>query len=122
MLNKRQRLGQSGEEIATKFLKKNGYKIVKRNYRSRLGEIDIIAMDGSCLVFIEVKTRSGNLFGSPADAVTVKKQRQISKAALCYLSEKQLHDDPARFDVVSILFRGEDHQIDLIQNAFELCA
>ena len=122
MLNSRQRLGRNGEQAVTKYLKKKGYKILAQNYRCKLGEIDIIAMDGSDLVFIEVKTRSGFNFGSPAAAVTTRKQRQISKAAQCYLAEQKLFDSPARFDVVSVLCDDcKHHSIDHINNAFDLC-
>ena len=103
MLNNRQRLGKSGEETIVKYLKKNGYLIIIKNYRCKLGEIDIIAKDGSDLVFIEVKTRSGLSYGSPAEAVNRRKQRQISRAAQYYLAEQQLFDSPARFDVISLL-------------------
>ena len=76
MLNSRQRLGKIGEQAAAKFLKRHGYKILAQNYRCKLGEIDIIAKDGLVLVFIEVKTRSGTRYGSPAAAVNIRKQRQ----------------------------------------------
>lgn len=122
MLNSRQRLGKSGEETIAKYLQKNGYKILVKNYRCKVGEIDIIAIDGPYLVFIEVKTRSGLGFGSPASAVNTRKQRQISRAAQYYLAEQQLFDSPARFDVVSILCAdGKSWQIDHINNAFDLC-
>lgn len=119
---KRLRLGHDGEEIAGEFLVKSGYVIVTRNYRCKLGEIDIIARDGEFLVFIEVKTRTGSSCGSPAAAVTVRKQRQISKAAQCYLAEHRLFEAPARFDVVAILVdNGGNHLIELIPDAFDLC-
>ncbi len=121
MLNSRQLLGKSGEETVAKYLRKNGYKILIKNYRCKLGEIDIIAQDGSDLVFIEVKTRSGLHYGSPAAAVNLRKQRQISRAAQCYLAEQRLFDTPARFDVISLLYSNNDHQIEHINNAFDLC-
>jgi putative endonuclease len=122
MLNSRQRLGQSGEKIVVKYLKKNGYLILIQNYRCKLGEIDIIARDGLDLVFIEVKTRTGLSYGTPAEAVNKRKQRQISRAAQCYLAEQQLFDTPARFDVISLLSDNTDqNQIDHISNAFDLC-
>jgi putative endonuclease len=122
MLNSRQRLGQSGEETVARYLEKNGYTILTKNYRCKIGEIDIIARDGADLVFIEVKTRSGLGYGSPAAAVTLRKQRQITRAAQWYLAEQQLFDVPARFDVISVLY-GETNrqQIDHINNAFDLC-
>lgn len=122
MLNSRQNLGQSGEDIAAKFLSKTGYTILTRNYRCRYGEIDIIAKVRDTLVFIEVKTRKGEAYGSPAAAVTPKKQRQISKIALYYLTEHNLFDAPARFDVVSIIIvPDQSSHIDIITNAFDLC-
>ncbi|MCP4343047.1 MAG: YraN family protein [Desulfobulbaceae bacterium] len=122
MLNSRQRLGKIGEQAVAKFLKKYGYKILAQNYRCKLGEIDIIAKDGPVLVFIEVKTRSGTSYGCPAAAVNMRKQRQISKAAQCYLAEHSLFDSPARFDVVSVLCdHNNNHHFDHINNAFDLC-
>lgn len=119
---KRLRVGHDGEEIAGEFLKKSGYVIVARNYRCKLGEIDIIARDGEFLVFIEVKTRTGASCGSPASAVTFRKQRQISKAAQWYLAEHGLFEAPARFDVVAILIDHDgNHLIELIPDAFDLC-
>ncbi len=122
MLNSRQRLGQSGEETVARYLEKNGYTILTKNYRCKIGEIDIIARDGADLVFIEVKTRSGLGYGSPAAAVTLRKQRQITRAAQWYLAEQQLFDVPARFDVISVLYgEANRQQIDHINNAFDLC-
>ncbi len=121
MLNIRQRLGLCGEEIVADYLTQKGYTIVVKNYRCKAGEIDIIARDGAELVFIEVKTRSSLSFGSPAEAVTPRKQRQISRAAQWYLAEQQLFDVPARFDVIAVL--GADRKnmaIDHIDNAFGL--
>lgn len=120
MTIERLRLGNSGEEIATNFLETAGYRIVTRNYRCRLGEIDIIARDGRTLVFIEVKTRKNMNFGPPAAAVTLKKQRQISRTAQWYLTEHGLFDIPARFDVVSIMAEPNGrHQIEHLPGAFE---
>ena len=120
MTEERLSLGKRGEEIASAFLIKSGYKIKERNYRSPLGEIDIIAMDKKTLVFIEVKTRSSNLFGHPSHAVGKRKQQQIIKTALYYISEKKLHGKAARFDVVSVLLSGEKAETEVIKNAFEL--
>lgn len=122
MSNNRQLLGRSGEDTVARYLQKKGYKILVQNYRCQLGEIDIIARDGDVLVFIEVKTRSGCTFGSPAAAVTPRKQRQISKAAQWYLTEERRFDTPARFDVVAVSSApGTDHRIEHISNAFDLC-
>lgn len=122
MLNKRQRLGQGGEQYVAEYLEKKGYRIVDKNYRCKLGEIDIIARDGEELVFIEVKTRSGLSHGSPAAAVDLRKQRQISRTAQWYLAERTLFDSPARFDVISVLFDDTRQlTIEHISNAFDLC-
>jgi len=85
MLDHRQQLGKSGETTAVQYLKKNGYRILEQNYRTDLGEIDIIAKDKDTLVFIEVKARTSYRFGDPKYAVTQKKQRKISMVALSYL-------------------------------------
>lgn len=113
-------LGKSGEGEALKFLKQKGYKILKRNYKSKLGEVDIIAKDKNCICFIEVKTRASLEKGLPQEAITKNKQHQITKAALSYLRENNLWDSPARFDVVSILKDDSQYKIELIQNAFDL--
>ncbi|MFH1198563.1 MAG: YraN family protein [Candidatus Omnitrophota bacterium] len=110
--------GKRGEEEAVNFLRKQGYKIIARNFRTRLGEIDIIAKDKDTICFIEVKARSSDKFGLPAESVTGFKQRQISKAAIVFLKDKNLLDSPARFDIVSIRYPGS--KIGLIKNAFEL--
>jgi putative endonuclease len=112
--------GKSGEELAQDFLEKNGYKILARNYKTKLGEIDIVARDKDTLCFVEVKTRHSDRYGLPQEAVSDSKQRQISKVALTYLKENRLLDKKARFDVVSIIFSADKPQLELIKNAFEL--
>lgn len=115
--------GNLGEEIAANFLTARGYRILERNFRCKGGEVDIIARDPEdrSLVFIEVKARRGLTYGVPQLAVTPFKQRQISKAALTWLSQNRLHDTNARFDVIAILLHtGAAHGIEHIRNAFEL--
>jgi len=112
-------LGRKGEELAIRFLKKKGYRILERNYVCKLGEIDIVAREKDTLAFVEVKTRTSTLFGPPELSVTPFKQMQISKAALVYLKEKNLEEVKARFDVVSILLRPEGEEIELIRDAFD---
>lgn len=115
-------LGKSGEDLAIRFLRKKGYTILQSNYRTRCGEIDIIARDKAILVFVEVKTRKGTSFGSPFSAVTTKKQRHISMVAQEYLSKNNFFDEEARFDVIAVLLKSQGlPQIDHIENAFELC-
>ena len=116
-------VGSLGEEIASSHLTACGYRILERNVRCRGGEVDIIARDpvDKSLVFIEVKTRRGLTYGVPQLAVTPFKQRQISKAALTWLSKNRLHDTNARFDVIAILLHTDAaHGIEHIKNAFEL--
>jgi putative endonuclease len=113
-------LGKKGEEVAVRFLKKSGYHIIQRNYACRMGEMDVIAKEKDTLVFVEVKTRTSTLFGSPQLAVNISKQKQISKVALNFLKEKHLEDVKARFDVVAILLGPKGEQIELIRDAFDL--
>lgn len=96
-------LGVQGEDLATDYLRTKGYKILVRNYRQKTGEIDIIARNREFLVFIEVKTRTSLLFGQPYESVTQKKQDQISRVALDYITRNKLHNQAMRFDVVSVL-------------------
>jgi len=114
------KLGAQGEDLAVDYLKKKGLTIRVRNYRKKTGEIDIIAQDGQCLVFIEVKTRKSLRFGQPYESVTLTKQAQISRVALDYITRNKLHDQPIRFDVISILLQsGGDTDINHLPNCFE---
>lgn len=113
-------LGAYGEEAALGFLKQKGYRVLSRNYKSRFGEIDIIAQDKDTICFVEVKTRSSDKFGLPQEALSGFKQRQIAKAALNFLKENKLLDKKARFDVVSVICQGDSPKIDLVCDAFEL--
>ena len=112
------KIGRRGEEAAAHFLEESGYLIIARNFKSPLGEIDIIAKDNDTVCFIEVKTRSSARFGSPKEAVSAFKRRQICKSALIFLKSRRLLEGKARFDVVSIL----EGRVELIKNAFELDA
>ena len=116
-------VGKLGEEVAAAFLTARGYRMLERNFRCKGGEVDIITRDptDSSLVFVEVKARRGLSYGVPQLAVTPFKQRQISKAALTWLSKNRLHDTNARFDVIAILLATNgQHKIEHIVNAFEL--
>ena len=113
-------LGRKGEELALRYLKKQGYRIVETNYVCKLGEMDIIAKEKDTLAFIEVKTRTSTAFGVPQMAVNPTKQMQLSKVALYFLKEKRLEDAKARFDVVAILLGPKREEIELIKDAFEL--
>jgi len=99
----RQELGQRGEECAAAFLERKGYRIAARNYRAKVGEIDIIAwQDRETLVFVEVKTRQGCLFGTPAQAVNAHKRKKIILTATQYLRQRRLGDCFCRFDVIEV--------------------
>jgi putative endonuclease len=111
--------GREGEQIATEFLKKNGYKICEINFRCPLGEIDVIARDKDVLVFIEVKTRKSRELGYPEQAVGIRKQKKLSLLASWYLQGKKLDNASARFDVVAITIFPEGNEIKLIRNAFD---
>ncbi len=114
-------LGKCGEEIAVTYLKTCKYSVLERNYRCKCGEVDIIAREGKTLVFVEVKTRKNDSYGPPQLSVTHFKQRQISKAALSYLSSKKMGNALARFDVIAICLRGQEKPaIEHIKNAFDL--
>lgn len=113
-------LGKRGETQAADFLRKNGYKILALNYKSKLGEIDCIAKERDTICFVEVKTRSSERFGFPSEAVSAGKQKQISRAAVAFLKEKGMLDRKARFDVVSVVYSEAGPKIDLIKDAFEL--
>lgn len=121
MTNARIDIGKRGELLAVDFLKRNGYKILENNFRCRYGEIDIIAMEGKGIAFVEVKTKTNDAFGPPKTAVDLRKQRQLSKAALAYLTQNKLTNHPARFDVVGISIIEDKTEVELIRNAFELC-
>ena len=113
-------LGERGERAACEFLRAKGYDILDKNYQCKIGEIDIIARRKERLVFIEVKTRTSGQFGSPQEAVGLKKQEKIFKLAQWYLKEKKLKEIPIAFDVVAVLWK-EDRapEIRLIMDAFE---
>lgn len=113
-------LGRAGEADAICLLKKNGYRVLAKNYKTKLGEIDIVARDADTVCFVEVKTRNSDRFGYGQEALTKSKQRQISKAALVFLKEHNLLGKKARFDVVSIKCSGGDKKLSLIKNAFEM--
>ena len=112
-------IGKIGEEKALSFLKKNEYRLLNRNYRCPLGEIDIIATEGNSLVFVEVKTRRTSTFGPPHMAVDRQKQIKMTKVALYYMKEKRLHEISARFDVLGVSMEEGKASFDLIKNAFE---
>lgn len=120
MSRKRISLGKRGEEIAVAHLRAIGYRVEVRNYRQKTGEIDIICRDGDTHVFVEVKARQHCGFGHPTEAVTRRKQRQISRTALLYLHSRGLFDVPVRFDVIGVIVTETDPKISHVINAFEV--
>lgn len=115
----RKMLGREGEDRAARFLIKRGYKILERNYSTKAGEIDLIALHQGEVIFIEVKTRTTDAYGAPELAVTPRKQRRMIKAALGFIKYRNLHQVPCRFEVVAINSASEK-EIELIPNAFEM--
>lgn len=114
-----QSLGERGENLAAKHLTRLGYKILQRNFKCKVGEIDIVARDGRTLVFAEVKTRADDNF-APELQVDAQKQFQITKAAEVYMSRFAASQPPARFDVIAIVWlEGREPVIRHHQNAFE---
>ena len=105
-------LGRFGEDVAAQHLEQAGLVLVERNWRCREGEIDIVALDGTVLVFCEVKTRSGLGFGSPAEAVTPAKQRRLPVLAARWLADHPRPWAELRFDVVSVLRTRDDLVVD----------
>lgn len=114
-------IGNKGEDIAVKLIKKKGYKIIERNFNvPKVGEIDIIATKKEYLVFVEVRLRKTAFYGSGAETVDVYKQKRLVKAALTYMKLNNLTDVPARFDVVSITGDAEGaYCAEIIENAFD---
>jgi len=116
-------LGERGEKFAAKYLRRHGYRVLVRRFKTRAGEIDIVCRHGEWLVFIEVKTRKSDDYGAPSEAVTGDKQRHMSRVALDYL---RLLDHPRirfRFDIVEVIMQDgvrKPADIRLIQNAFDL--
>lgn len=114
-------LGDRGERAAAKFLKKLGYRILSTQHRNVFGEIDIIAQDGDTAVFVEVKTRTTANCGQPFEAVNTAKQQKLTRAALAWMKKHRRLEQPARFDIVSIVWPegGGDPELQHFRNAFE---
>jgi putative endonuclease len=116
MTLQRQAFGKSGEDLAAAELERRGYVILDRRYRTRHGEIDIVARDGETTVFVEVKARVTAECGTAAEAVTPSKQRRLASMAVDFLARNRLMDRPCRFDVVAI--DGADQTITVYPSAF----
>lgn len=111
--------GAAAEALACHYLQAHGLILEARNFRCREGELDLIMRDGARLVFIEVRSRCYSRYGTPAESVTLAKQRRLLRAAAIYLQQRQI-DPPCRFDVVSILQFADKPQLEWIQDAFQL--
>ncbi len=111
------KIGKKGEAVAIEHLVKEDYKILATNWQSNHQEIDIIARKDNVLVIVEVKARSTNYFGEPETFVTKQKQRMLIKAANHYLSQENLHLE-VRFDIISVLFKQDEHKLKHIEDAF----
>ena len=119
-MDHRQSLGKRGEDLACAELEKRGYVIVDRRFRTRCGELDIVARDGGVLVFVEVKARSGSNFGTPFESITWKKRQRLSQMAASYLFVRRLAGVACRFDVVAVVERQGMQTIELLRGAFDM--
>ena len=123
MTKERLDFGKKGEKAAESFLKKRGYRTIKKNYRTKVGEIDLIAEHNNVLVFIEVKSRTNAALEHPFMAVTPRKQKKIAQTASCFLVQNKVGDREIRFDVVSILPGNENPdslKVEVLQDAFRV--
>jgi putative endonuclease len=115
----RHALGRSGEAAAEAFLARGGLRILERRFRVKVGEIDLIGERDGTIVFVEVKTRSGSRYGTPAEGVTALRRLRLARAAETYLARHGWTDRPCRFDVVEVFAAGEgDLRVNHIEDAF----
>ena len=111
--------GDEGEEAAVRFLEARGYRVRERNYSCRHGELDVVAEHGDTVCFVEVRMRSTAVWGDPAHTVSFAKQRRVVKSALHYLLTQRLRDRMIRFDVISVVGRGERATVEHLPGAFD---
>ncbi len=118
--DERKRFGNWGEEEASRFLEGKGFEILKRNFRTGFGEIDIVARDGETLVFVEVRTKSDSMFGDPLETISPKKKSRLERLAAAYLVINKVPGQvPCRFDVIGIIARdGVVYEMEHIVDAF----
>ncbi|RKD34417.1 YraN family protein [Thermohalobacter berrensis] len=109
--------GIIGEKIAAKYLTKNKYKVLEKNYKNKIGEIDIIAKKDKTIIFIEVKTRKNLNYGYPYEAVNKRKRNKIINTAYCYIRQNKLNNTQYRFDIVEV-YLNKKEKINHIKNAF----
>ena len=114
-----QSVGRGGEAVAARLLEAEGYRILARNYRCPAGEVDLVAQEGDCLVFVEVRTRNGDLYGTPEESVTARKQARLVQVAGAYLAEQEDWEGDWRIDVVAIDMApgGRVRRLEIIRNA-----
>ena len=112
-------LGAAGEDLAARALEARGYRILERNYRCPLGELDGVAVKDRTLVFLEVKARTSDDFGGPLEAVDRRKRRKLTRLAQYYAKSKGLTEAPQRFDVVAVWFEGGRPRLEIYENAFD---
>jgi putative endonuclease len=119
MTDNRKRLGAFGERVAKGYLQKHGYEIMESNFRCPAGEIDIVARDGDAIVFVEVRTRRGQQFGTPEESITPAKKAKLIELAESYIQAREDLPLPWRIDVVAIEVNrgGEISRIELIEDA-----
>ncbi|MGQ9525096.1 MAG: YraN family protein [Armatimonadota bacterium] len=120
MVTVRSKLGNTGERLALSCLASAGYTVLQTNFRCRFGEIDIVARDGDCIVFVEVRTRRGATVTCPAESIGPRKQERLVRAAAVYLSQHNLWEKPCRFDVVEVvLTTALPPHTSLLKDAFQ---
>ena len=114
----RKELGQRAEDLACEYLLGQGLTVVERNYYIRGGELDIVAIDGETVVFVEVRSKSNEDYGLPEETISAKKQQFLYRAAEQYLINKKWLERNCRFDVVSVLFKGDKAELKWYKDAF----
>ncbi len=122
MSDSRQRLGRWGEDLAVSYLEKEGYSIIERNFRTRYGEVDVVASKGGQVIFIEVRTKSSDAYGGPEESITARKREHLMLAAQEYLQSNGLEDSSWRIDLVAVQVdrRNDAVRVDLVENAVEM--
>ena len=118
----RQAFGQVGERIAERWLRRQGWRIVQRRFRSGRRDIDLVAERDGLVAFVEVKARKGERFGGPVEAVNWRKQRELARSAKVWIDRHGRAEDSYRFDVIGVLMHGEAVRIRHVANAFSLPA
>jgi putative endonuclease len=116
----RRETGKRGEDAAAAFVARLGWRVVVRNFRCRAGEIDLVALDGETVVFLEVRSRTGRACGTPLESVDGRKQAQVGRVARHYLTLRGWHERAARFDVIGVRWDAEPPAIEHVRGAFDL--